>query len=153
MTFTRIAQHDESDRRGRRALAPQLALTCLACGLLMPCANAGEVRYLKRNERFCDIEEQLCIRGTIRYEVNPRLLRVWGRVQTSPGRGLLRIRLAGTNRLEHRRTAAMEIQLRGTYSEIVEFKMIPDHPDIANWEVASIEFEPGERSPPSESRD
>jgi len=151
--FTRIATGDESCGRDSRALRARLVLACLACGLLAQNLNAGEIRYLKRNERFCDTEEQLCVRGTIRYEVNPRVLRVWGRVQTSPGRGLLRIRLAGTNRLDHRRTTAMEIQLRGTYSEIIEFKMIPDHPDIANWEVTSIEFEPGERSPPAESRD
>jgi len=153
MIFTRIETRDDSDGSGCRLPGRRLALTCLACGLLAQSLNAGETLYLKRNERFCDSEERLCVRGTIRYEVNPRLLRVWGRVQTSPGRGLLRIRLAGTNRLEHRRTTAAEIQLRGTYSEIVEFKMIPDHPDIANWEVTSIEFEPGERSPPAESRD
>jgi hypothetical protein len=46
----------------------------------------------------------------------------------------------------------MEIQLRGKYSEIVEFKMIPDHPDVANWRVTAIEFEPGQLSPPKESR-
>lgn len=115
-------------------------------------ARASQIHYLKRNERFCDLDELLCVYGTLRYDVNPRLLRLWGRVQTSPGRGLLRIRLAGNNRLGHRRTTEMEIQLRGTASEIIEFKMIPDHPDIYNWEITTIRFEPGELDPPKESR-
>ena len=124
----------------------------LAACLVPLAAAAGQTQYLKRNERFCDTDERLCLVGTLRYEVNPRLLRLWGRVQTSPGRGLLRIRLAGENRLGHRRTSEMEIPLRGRYSEIVEFKMIPDHPDVYAWNVTRIEFEPGEPDPPKESR-
>jgi len=115
-------------------------------------ASAGPRYYLKKNELFCDDAKLLCIRGTLRYEVNPRLFRLWGRVQTSPGKGLLRIRLNGTNRLDHLHTTMMEIQLRGTRSEIVDYKMIPDHPDVEDWEVVVIEFEPGERSPPAEAR-
>lgn len=131
----------------------RLVLACLLGILAVSLAQAGEIHYLKRNERFCDIHEQLCVRGSVRYDVNPRLLRLWGRVQTSPGRGLLRVRLTGTNRLGHRRTAEMEIQLRGTRSEIIDFKMIPDHPDVENWEITIVEFEPGQRSPPKESRE
>lgn len=127
-------------------------LACAACLVAPLLATAGPVQYLKRDERFCDVDEVLCMRGTLRYDANPRLLRLWGRVQTSPGRGLLRIRLAGTNRLGHRRTTEMEVQLRGTYSEIVEFKMIPDHPDVYAWEITTIRFEPGEFAPPKESR-
>jgi len=134
------------------ARAYYLAIGGLLLASLVSVTHAGPTVHLLRNERFCDVEELLCMRGSLRYEVNPRLFRLWGRVQTSPGRGLLRIRLAGSNNLGHRRTAAMEIQLRGKYSEIVEFKMIPDHPDIANWQVTTIEFEPGQLSPPKESR-
>jgi len=134
------------------ALFP-LLISCAALLLITLPLRAGNYYYLLRNERFCDQEEQLCIRGTLSYEVNPRLLRLSGRVKKSPGRGRLRIRLAGTNKLEHRRTTEMEIQLRGNLSEIVDFKMIPDHPDIANWEVISIEYELGEWSPPRESRE
>ncbi|MBT8441843.1 MAG: hypothetical protein KJO76_05600 [Gammaproteobacteria bacterium] len=130
-----------------------LALASMAaCLAIASNATAGPRYYLKKNERFCDVENLLCIRGSLRYEVNPRLLRLWGRVQTSPGRGLLRIRLNGVNRLDHQRTTVMEIQLRGTYSEIVDYKMIPDYPDVEDWEVFMVEFEPGERSPPAESR-
>lgn len=124
----------------------------LGAALLSTAAVAGKTQYLLRNERFCDVEEQFCMDGSLRYEVNSRLLRLWGRVRTSPGRGLLRIRLAGTNRLGHRRISAMEVQLRGTIGEIVEFKMIPDHPDVYEWAITGIEFETGERDPPKESR-
>ena len=124
----------------------------MAAVLTAPAAFAGKSLYLKRNERFCDVDEVLCVYGTLRYDVNPRLLRLWGRVRTAPGRGLLRIRLAGYNRLGHRRTTAMEIQLRGKVSEIIEFKMIPDYPDIYEWQITRIEFEPGQLDPPKESR-
>ncbi|MFW2405361.1 MAG: hypothetical protein ACN4GT_11395 [Gammaproteobacteria bacterium] len=120
--------------------------------LLAPNAAAGPRYYLFENEQICDQERLLCVRGSLRYDVNQRLFRLWGRVQSSPGRGLLRIRLNGRNRQDHLRTSMMEIQLRGKYSEIVDYKMIPDHPDVENWEVVMIEFEPGERSPPAESR-
>ena len=130
---------------------PSLAFLA-ACLLAASNATAGPRYYLKKNELLCDAAKLLCIRGSLRYEINPRLFRLWGRVQTSPGRGLLRIRLNGTNRLEHSRTTMMEIQVRGTYSEIVDYKMIPDYPDVENWEVVMIEFESGERSPPAESR-
>jgi hypothetical protein len=70
------------------------------------------------------------------------LLRLRGRVQRATGPGLLRIRVIGTNQHEHQRYAEMEIWLRGHYSEIINFKMIPDHPDVANWEVATVLFEP-----------
>ncbi|MGI9344378.1 MAG: hypothetical protein ACR2QV_16215 [Gammaproteobacteria bacterium] len=129
-----------------------LAIGSLVLASLGSFAHAGPTVHLLRNERFCDVENLLCMHGSLRYEVNPRLFRLWGRVQTSPGRGLLRIRFAGSNNLGHRRTSAMEVQLRGNYSEIVNFRMIPDHPDIANWQITTIEFEPGQLSPPKESR-
>ena len=146
---------NETTRNGKErasAFIRPLLIACAAFLLASPPLHAGEYRDLKRNERFCDGEEQLCIRGTLRYEVNPRLLRLSGRVKKTPGRGRLRIRLTGTNRLDHRRTTEMEVQLRGNLSEIVDFKMIPDYPDIENWEVVSIEYELGEWSPPRESR-
>lgn len=128
------------------------ALACAACLTAPLLAVAEPVQYLKRDERICDVDEILCMKGTLRYDANPRLLWLRGRVRTSPGRGLLRIRLAGTNRLGHRRTTEMEVQLRGRHSEIVEFKMIPDHPDVYAWTITTIRFEQGERAPPKESR-
>lgn len=102
---------------------------------------AGKTLYLLRNEMFCSGTEDICIRGTLSYEINPRLLRLRGRVQSASGPGLLRIRLIGMNRLGYRRTAEMEVSMRGNHSEIVDYKMIPDHPDVADWEILSISYE------------
>ena len=142
---------------GRCRRSPRHSWTLFVGGLIAlivaaPTTHAGPFYYIKRNELICDQDQVLCIRGTLRYEVNPRLCRLWGRVQTSPGRGLLRIRLTGTNRLGHTRTTMMEVQLRGKRTEIVDYKMIPDHPDVEDWEIFVVEFEPGERSPPAEAR-
>jgi len=144
--FTARGRKKPAFDRARRTL-----VAGLVCGLVATEAHTSEVHYLKRNERFCDVEEILCIRGTLSYAVNPRLLSLWGRVQTTPGRGLLRIRLAGTTRLNYTRTTEMEIDLRGTYSEIIEYKMIPDHPDVDNWEITVITFIP--RDPTSGASD
>ncbi|MDJ0927200.1 MAG: hypothetical protein QNJ73_06060 [Gammaproteobacteria bacterium] len=53
---------------------------------------------------------------------------------------MLRIILTGTNRLEHRRYAPMELRLRGTYSEIIDHKMIPDYPDVYSWAIDRVEY-------------
>jgi len=62
------------------------------------------------------------------------------RVKKAPGSGLLRIRLAGANELGHRRLAPFEVRVRGTHSEIINHKMIPDHPDVHDWAVEQVEF-------------
>jgi len=103
-------------------------------------ALAGPRDYLFENERICDTHKVLCFRGTLSYESNPRLLRLNARVRTDPGPGLLRISLTGTNELGHRRFAPFEVRVRGRYSEIIDHKMIPDHPDVQGWEVERIEF-------------
>jgi len=102
---------------------------------------ASETHYLIRNKVFCSSNDEICIRGTLSYEVNPRLLRLRGRVQSATGSGLLRIRLIGMNQLGHRHPTEMELSLRGNHSEIINYKMIPDHPDVADWEITSISYE------------
>ena len=103
-------------------------------------ALAGPREYLSRGERICDVQEVLCIRGTLSYEFNPRLLHLRARVRTAPGPGLLRIRLAGANQLGHRRLAFFEVRVRGQYSEIINHKMIPDHPDVHDWVIELVQF-------------
>ncbi len=110
-------------------------------------AVASETHYLFRHEIVCSRDEAICIRGTLSFDVNPRLLRLRGRVQNATGSGLLRIRLTGANRLGHRRTTEIELFLRGTHSEIIDHKMIPDYPDIENWEVVSISYETNRDKP------
>ena len=109
---------------------------------IVPDAIAGPRDYLFQDERVCDAQQVLCFRGTLSYESNPRLLHLRARVRSAPGPGLLRIRLAGTNQLGHRRLAFLEVQVRGQYSEIINHRMIPDHPDVNEWEIEVVEFNP-----------
>ena len=55
---------------------------------------------------------------------------------------MLQITLKGTTRLGYARYAPMEITLRGVASEIVDFHMIPDYPDVADWKIDRITFVP-----------
>ena len=122
-------------------------LLCISWSLAMTAAAASQLTYLSRNTLICDEPRDFCLRGSLSYNPNPRLLRLNGRVQKAPGPGLLRITLTGTNRLGHRRFAPMELRLRGTYSEIVDHKMIPDYPDIYAWSVDRVEYQADEQGP------
>ncbi len=102
---------------------------------------ASETHYLIRNKLFRSSNEAICIRGTLSYAANPRLLRLRGRVQSASGSGLLRIHLLGKNLLGHQHSTEMELSLRGNHSEIINFKMIPDYPDVVSWEIISILYE------------
>jgi hypothetical protein len=119
-----------------------------AAALLLPAllgsaaALASRTVYLAENDLICDDERILCIDGTLGYEVNARLLWLRGRVQAATVPGTLQITLRGNNRLGHVRYAPMEIRLRGRASEIVDFRMIPDYPDVANWSIHRIVFVP-----------
>lgn len=121
-------------RRSLPLLLGALALFFLAVAL------AGPRDYLFRDERLCDTDEIFCIRGTLSYHSNPRLLRLRARVQKAPGPGLLRIRLAGANQMGHHRLTPFEVRVRGHYSEIIDHKMIPDYPDVQGWVVERVEF-------------
>ncbi len=105
-------------------------------------ALAAPTVYLSEQELICDGERLICIDGTLGYEVNDRLLWLRGRVQFTTVPGLLQITVKGSNRLGHVRYAPMEIELRGKASEIVDFQMIPDYPDVANWTIDHIVYLP-----------
>ncbi len=121
----------------RRSLPLLLGASAL---FFFTAALAGPRDYLFRDERICDVDEVFCFRGTLSYHSNPRLLLLRARVQTAPGPGLLRIRLAGANLLGYRRVAPFEVRVRGHYSEIIDHKMIPDYPDTLSWAVERVEF-------------
>ena len=104
-------------------------------------AHAAPRDYLFEDERVCDVDGVFCLKGTLSYESNPRLLQLRARVQKSPGPGLLRIRLEGKNRQGYSRYSLLEVRVRGNYSEIINHKMIPDHPDALAWVVYGVEFE------------
>jgi hypothetical protein len=103
-------------------------------------AYAGSRDYLFKDKRVCDTQNVLCFRGTLSFDSNPRLLHLRARVQTAPGPGMLRIRLRGANEPGHRRLAPIEVQIRGNYSEIINHRMVPDHPDVYEWHVDVVEF-------------
>lgn len=118
-----------------------LSLLCGASALfLLSVSLAGPREYLFQDKRICDSREVFCFRGTLAYDSNPRLLRLRARVQKAPGSGLLRIRLSGRNQQGDRRLSPFEVQVNGHYSEIINHKMIPDHPDVEEWVVEQVEF-------------
>ena len=121
----------------RRSLTLLIGVSAL---LVLTAAHAGPRIYLFQNERVCDSDRVFCLRGTLSYHSNPRLLRLRARVQTAPGPGLLRIGLSGANQLGHRRFAPFEVRIRGHYSEIIDHKVIPDYPDVQEWVVERVDF-------------
>jgi hypothetical protein len=116
------------------------AVSGLTTLLLALPGGAAPIEYLFRGERVCAESGDFCLSGSLSYEGNSRLLRLRARVQKAPGPGLLRISLAGRNRQGFLHTAPMEIRLRGNYSEIIDFKMIPDYPDTLAWGIERVEF-------------
>jgi len=133
-------------QRSRRG--PRLAVVAaLAAVLASAGALAARTLYLAEEELICDGERLVCVDGTLGYEVNDRLLWLRGRVQFTTVPGVLQITVKGSNRLGHVRYAPMEIELKGTASEIVDFGMIPDYPDVANWAIDHIVYVPAGTKP------
>lgn len=107
-------------------------------------AIAGPVEtIIGKNVLFCDDGMSACLRGTLTYRSNPRMLDLRSRVQRATGPGVLKIRLVGENADGHTRRTTIEVRIRGHYSEIVNTRLITDHPDVYSWAVDSISFEPG----------
>lgn len=123
----------------RRSL---LLLAGVSALLGFTAASSGPREYLFQNQRVCDASAESCIRGTLAYHSNPRVLHLRARVLKAPGPGLFRIRLSGANELGHSRVAPFEVRVRGNYSEIINHKVIPDHPDVEEWMVERIDFVP-----------
>src|SRR5210317_843102 len=97
-----------------------LASTVLLSLFAATAAMAGPSEtIIGRNVLFCDDTERVCLRGTLSYRTNPRLLELRSRVQRAVGPGLLKIRLVGENADGHARRTTIEVRIRGHYSEIV----------------------------------
>ena len=137
------------DRPGRPDGIRPASAVVGALGLLAALASAASLAsqtlYLARDEFICDVERIICIAGTVGYDVSDRLLWLQGRVQFATVPGLLKITVKGSNRLGHVHYAPMEIELRGHATEIVDFKMVADYPDVANWAIDHIIFLPGKK--------
>lgn len=123
-------------------IVTRIVVSTLALAALLAAAPvaASRVEYLARGERLCDDAELACVQGSLTYHVNSRVLWLRGRLKTSPGPGTLAIRVRGTTRLGYVRYAPLEIELDGHSSEIVDFQMIPDDPDVDNWQIDSITY-------------
>ncbi|HEX9851790.1 MAG TPA: hypothetical protein VGA68_02205 [Woeseiaceae bacterium] len=126
---------------GRRLYVLLRTGMLLAAGFLSSVTSASEIVYLRKGQTFCDLTGEVCLRGTISYRVNLRLLKLRSRVVTAPGPGLLRIYVTGENRQGQLHRAAIEVTIRGHASEIVNKEMIPDAPDVYEWHLESILFD------------
>lgn len=116
----------------------------VAATLLLPaCALAAAPDFLVNNGDICDPDRVMCIRGTLVYLPDSRILKLTGRVRGSPGPGWVRILFRGSWQ-GHLASSVMEIPIRGTNSEIVDFKYIPDNPAVRYWRILTVSFEPDE---------
>ena len=104
-------------------------------------ATALERHYIKKDEVFCDSTGILCLRGTIAYEPNHRILSLNARLQKQTGPGQLRLGFSGSNRQGLLRHTEIVLRIRGTYSEIVDHRIRPDAPDVDTWALQSFSFE------------
>lgn len=129
--------HGSSCRRSG-SLLPAI----LVAGLLVPALSAGTPSdFLVQNDDICDSERRMCIRGTLIYRPDSRIMELYGRVSGSPGPGWVRILFQGSWR-GHLASSIMEFPIRGAYSEIVDFRYIPDNPAVRHWRILSVSFEP-----------
>jgi len=114
----------------------------LAITLFLPAlALASAPEFLVRNGDICDPDRTMCIRGSLVYLPDSRIMELTGRVAGSPGPGWVRILFKGNWR-GHLASSVMEIPIRGTNSEIVQHKYIPDNPAVRYWRILTISFEP-----------
>ncbi len=118
----------------------------LALALVPVLAWGSGLRYLERSKTFCDDTRKLCIRGSIIYRSNSRVMTLTGRVSKTSGPGWVRILFRGSNRLNQPSTSLMEFAIRGAHSEIIDKSFIPDQPDVDNWRILSFAFEPDEKA-------
>ena len=124
-------------------MRPLAAVVTLSLLIVSASAAGPRETIIGKNSAFCDSERRVCLRGTLTYYANPRLLELRSRVQQAEGPGLLTIRLIGENADGHTRRTVLEVRIRGRYSEIVNDKLITDHPDVDGWRLDSISFVPG----------
>ena len=117
--------------------------TFLCLLLISAPALAGRTNFLVRNDYICEPEETMCIRGTLYYQPDSRVLRLRGRVFRAPGPGWVRILFRGS-RDGQLASSVMEFPIRGAYSEIIDFRYIPDNPAVRYWRILDVRFEPDE---------
>jgi len=108
-------------------------------------ALATPSEFLARNEDICNSDRTMCIRGTLIYRPDSRIMELYGRVSGTPGPGWVRILFQGSWR-GNLASSVMEFPIRGAYSEIIDFRYIPDNPAVRHWRILDVRFEPDERA-------
>jgi hypothetical protein len=96
---------------------------------------------LLRQQRLCDEEQRFCLRGTILYYPNSRLIEINARVIRAPGPGWVSILFRGSDRNNQPNTAVMEFPVRGNTTEIIDRSFIPDYPQVRQWRIIGVIFE------------
>jgi hypothetical protein len=124
-------------------LTAALHMTLLAGLVLAGPAAAAPSDFLVRNEDICSSDRTMCIRGTLVYRPDSRIMELYGRVTGTPGPGWVRILFQGNWR-GNLASSVMEFPIRGAYSEIVDFRYIPDNPAVRYWRILDVRFEPDE---------
>lgn len=99
-------------------------------------------RFLLKDERVCDAAERVCLRGSLSWAPNARLFQLRGRLLTSAEPGELVLTLIGHARDGRRRYADLRVRLEGRYSEIIDQRMIPDWPEVEDWSLDGVAFNP-----------
>ncbi|MEL7448376.1 MAG: hypothetical protein AAFN78_04160 [Pseudomonadota bacterium] len=119
----------------RRALAVTLVLGAAV-------ANASDFSFIvSPNQLICAAGGSACVRGSLSYSANQRIVELRSRVTQASGPGMFRIWLYGENYQGYPRRAVLEVPIRGVRSEIVNLRIIPDAPDVEVWVIQSVEFE------------
>ena len=75
-------------------------------------AAAASWDYLAKDELLCAEDKLTCIRGTLTFERNYRVLRLRGRVESAEGPGTFAIRLLGTTRRGDQPSAFITSRIR-----------------------------------------
>lgn len=127
----------------RSPKSPWLAsvLLLLSAVLAVPAAAYGP-DLLLRQGRLCDEEQRFCLRGSIRYYPNSRLIEINGRVARAPGPGWVSILFRGSDRNNQPNTTVMEFPVRGDATEIIDRSFITDYPQVRQWRIIGMIFEP-----------
>ena len=123
--------------------AATLSGIMLAGLVLSAPTSATPSDFLARNEDICTSDRSMCIRGTLIYRPDSRIMELTGRVAGTPGPGWVRILFQGSWR-GNLASSVMEFPIRGIYSEIIDFRYIPDNPAVRHWRILDVRFEPDE---------
>ena len=103
-------------------------------------ATAEQRRYIKKAEVFCDTADIICLRGSLTYEANSRILTLHARIQRQVVPGTNTMHFTGSNRQDVLKRTEIVHNVKGRYSEIVNKSIRPDAPDVSNWQLASFSF-------------